>query len=753
MFSIAVKRATSTTANFQKISSKIFFRSLSSTSTSSSSSHLEKYPHIFQSAQFGNITVRNRIIMGSMHTGLEEGKIDQLAAFYAERAKGEVGIIVTGGISPNTAGQGLPGAAKLTTLEEVEHHKPITKAVHDNNGRIVMQILHTGRYAKTPALVAPSPIPAPINRITPRELTTEEVYQTIQDYANCAVLAQKAGYDGVEIMGSEGYLINQFLVRRTNHRTDEWGGDYNNRIRFPIEIVKATRQAVGPNFIIIYRLSMIDLVEDGSSFDEIKQLGTAIRDAGASIINTGIGWHETTIPTIATMVPRASYTTITQKIRKEITEIPFCTSNRINTPEVAEKVLSLGHADFISMARPLLADSQFIIKAKENRSNEINTCIGCNQACLDHIFAGRTVSCLVNPKAGHEHDLIIQPTTIKKSIAIVGGGPAGLAAAVTAAERGHDVTLYEKDHQLGGQFNIAKLIPGKEEFYETIRYFQTHLKKYGVKVHLNTEATVETLAGYDAVVLATGVYPRHIDLPIRAGTSKVKIVSYLDVLKHKASVGQSVAIIGAGGIGYDVGEYITETKSDSSEGEEGPLKNDISTERVKHYFDEWGIDNTLTHRGGLKQKEQHVRAPKPAKQVFLLQRKKKFGSSLGKTTGWIHRAQLKKRAVQEIGGVTYVEVNDEGLVIDVAGEQGKQRKTLPVDTIIICAGQVTRRDLFEPLKALNKPEVFLIGGSLEAAELDAKRAIDQGTRLAAKIEFAKTGEVFEGPDDYIDMHV
>jgi 2,4-dienoyl-CoA reductase (NADPH2) len=545
------------------LSRSVTFRGVRSLSSSVNN----KFSHIFQPATFGNITIPNRIIMGSMHTGMEEGKLDELATFYQERAKGGVGLIVTGGIAPNEQGLAAKKAAKMTLISESNDHKILTSTVHEQGGKIAMQILHAGRYGKHNGIVAPSAIRAPINRETPREMTHEEIQQTIMDYAHCASLAQNAGYDGVEIMGSEGYLLNQFLIERTNHRKDEWGGSFQNRIKFPLEIVKAVRKATGNNFIIIYRLSMIDLVEGGQTFDEIRQFALKIKDAGASIINTGIGWHEAQIPTIATCVPRATFSTVTRNLKKEIPDMYFCTSNRINTPEMIEKLIAEGYADFISMARPFLADPEFVVKAKENRAPEINTCIACNQACLDHIFEGRTASCLVNPYAGHERDLILTPVPAnrKQNIAVVGAGPSGLSCALTAAKRGHSVTLYERDSELGGQFNFAKLIPGKEEFFETIRYFDVQLKKYGVKIQLNTEATVKELEKYDSVVLSTGVHPRKVELPMKPGAeNKVKVYSYYDVLrnavKNPVPVGKSIAVVGAGGIGYDISTFLLEER-------------------------------------------------------------------------------------------------------------------------------------------------------------------------------------------------
>jgi 2,4-dienoyl-CoA reductase (NADPH2) len=721
------------------------------------------FPNIFNPMSFGNIEVKNRIIMGSMHTGLEEGKLEELALFYSQRARGEAGMIVTGGISPNIEGSLSPGAARMTTEKEAESHRLITSAVHNSGeSKICMQILHAGRYGKTKQLVAPSSIRSPINRLVPRELTTEEVYRTIDDYVKTASLAKHAGYDGVEIMGSEGYFINQFLVTRTNQRKDEFGGSYENRMRLPIEIVKRIRKEIGPNFIIIYRLSLLDLVEDGSSWEETQILANAIKEAGASIINTGIGWHEAPIPTIGTMVPRATFTLFTQRMKAAVPDIPFCTSNRINTPEMIETILSNNVADFVSMARPFLADPEFVLKSKEKRSNEINTCIACNQACLDHIFQGKTASCLVNPFAGHEKDLIFKPVSSpeqKRNIAVIGAGPAGLAFATTAAKRGHSVTLYEKDSIIGGQFNMAKFIPGKEEFFETLRYFSTQLSLNKVNLKLKTEATIDILTkenNYDAIVLATGVYPRDIQLPVK--TEKVKVYSYIDVLRHKVPVGDSVAVIGAGGIGYDVSEFIAELNHLPHP----PASDTLPVDEIIDYFHSWGIDPKVT-RGGLENPSVAASSvvksssassmpgwsPEKDKifnrKIYLLQRKPKFGVTLGKTTGWIHRLSLKKKDVQEMGGITrYIEVNDKGLVIEYNGET----KTLPVDTVIISAGQVVNRDLHDALVKSNKP-IFLIGGSYEALELDAKRAIDQGTRLACNIENAKSGDVFKAPDDKV----
>ncbi len=673
-----------------------------------------KYPHLLEPLDLGFTTLRNRSLMGSMHTGLEEtpNGFERMAAYFAERARGGVGLIVTGGIGPNVEGSVGPGAAKLTTQEEVDHHKIVTQAVHEAGGKICMQILHAGRYAYQPKLVAPSAIKAPINMFTPKELSTEEVDQQIDSYAECSALAQQAGYDGVEIMGSEGYFINQFIVSRTNKRTDKWGGDYATRIQMPAEVVRRVRARVGPNFIIIFRLSMLDLVEEGSTWDEVIQLAKVIEEAGATIINTGIGWHEARIPTIATMVPRAAFTKVTAKLKSEVS-IPLVTTNRINTPEIAEKVLAEGDADMVSMARPFLADADFVNKAAEDRADEINTCIACNQACLDHTFQLKLTSCLVNPRACHETELVYVKTNTPKRVAVVGAGPAGLAAATVAAERGHQVTLFDSADKIGGQFNIAKLIPGKEEFYETLRYFDVHLKKYGVEVKLNTRVDAETLQdqGFDEVFLATGVTPRTPDIP---GIDHPKVISYLDALLQRKPVGKKVAVVGAGGIGFDVSEFITH------EGESPSLN-------VDTFMREWGVDLGVTHRGGVEGVKAEVE-PSP-REVFLLQRKtSKVGKNLGKTTGWIHRSSLINKQVKMIPGCEYQSIDDAGLHLTVNGEP----QVLDVDTVIICAGQDPLRDLQAPLEAAGL-KVHLIGGADVAAELDAKRAINQGSRLAAEI--------------------
>ncbi|ENU34181.1 NADPH-dependent 2,4-dienoyl-CoA reductase [Acinetobacter parvus] len=672
---------------------------------------MSAYPHLLQPLDLGFTTLKNRVLMGSMHIGLEEAPqgYERMAAFYAERAKGGVSLIVTGGVSPNDDGVVFAHGTKLDTVEEAEKHKVITQAVHEAGGKIAMQILHTGRYSYQANNVAPSAIQAPINPIKPKALSSAEVQQTIDDFANCAKLAQYAGYDGVEIMGSEGYLINEFIAARTNHRDDEWGGSYENRIRFPIEIVKRTRASVGENFIIIYRLSMLDLVEGGSSLEEVVQLAKEIEKAGATIINTGIGWHEARIPTIATKVPRAAFTWVTEKLKGSVS-IPLITSNRINTPEMAEHVLASGHADMISMARPMLADADFVLKASEGRSDEINTCIGCNQACLDHIFSMKIATCLVNPRACYETELIFKETNAVKNIAVIGAGPAGLSFATYAASRGHKVKVFDSNNQIGGQFNIAKTIPGKEEFYETLRYFKRQIElQPNIELVLNHTVTYEELsqANYDEIVVATGVTPRQLQFE---GIDHPKVLSYIQVLKERVPVGKRVAIIGAGGIGFDTAEYL------SHEGESGSLN-------PQKFYDEWGIDTTYAHVGGLKQPE----LEKSEREIYLLQRKTAaVGAGLGKTTGWIHRTGLKHRDVKMIAGASYDKVDDQGLHITVDG----QTTVLEVDHVVICAGQESYTAMYEQLKADGK-NVHLIGGAKEAGELDAKRAIRQGAELAA----------------------
>jgi len=667
------------------------------------------YPHLLAPLDLGFTTLKNRVLMGSMHTGLEEvaNGHERMAAYFGERAKGGVGLIVTGGIGPNTEGGTHPNTKMLLTEDDIAGHRQITDSVHEHGGKICMQILHTGRYAYSPDQVAPSAIKSPINPFTPRALSNDEIYKQIDDFVFTSVQAQKAGYDGVEIMGSEGYFLNQFIAARTNQREDDWGGSYENRIRLPIEVVRRVREAVGEHFIIIFRLSMLDLVDGGSTAEEVIHLGKAVEKAGATIINTGIGWHEAQIPTIATKVPRAAFTWVTARFRKELS-VPVITSNRINTPEVAEEVLARGDADMVSMARPFLADPDFVIKAQENRADEINTCIGCNQACLDHVFGGVMTSCLVNPRACHETELHILATTNVKKIAVVGAGPAGLSAATTAASRGHQVTLFDSASEIGGQFNIAKQIPGKEEFFETLRYYGRQIELTGVDLQLNSRVTAEQLnnGGFDEVIIATGISPR---MPAIEGINHPKVMDYLDVIGAKKPVGQKVAIIGAGGIGFDTAEYITHSGESTSQ-------------NIPAFMKEWGIDMTLGSRSGT---EGITAQPEPSpREVYLLQRKStRVGKGLGKTTGWIHRAGLTMKGVRMMPGCDYSHIDDQGLHITV----GDDMQILDVDTIIICAGQDPLRELVD---GLNLPH-HLIGGADEAGELDAKRAINQGTRLAA----------------------
>jgi len=677
---------------------------------------MPSYPHLLAPLNLGFTTLANRVLMGSMHTGLEESPdgFNKLAAFYAARAKGGVGLIVTGGIAPNFAGRLEPRALQLSFPWQLSKHRIVTDAVHASGSKIALQILHAGRYAYHPLSVAPSRVKSPITPFRPRPLTRWGIQRTIGAYVRCAKLAQKAGYDGVEIMGSEGYLINQFVAPQTNFRHDEWGGSFLNRIRFPVAIVRRTREAVGPKFIIIYRLSMLDLVEGGSTWDEVVSLAQAVEAAGATIINTGIGWHEARIPTIATMVPRAAFAWVTRRLKGEV-KIPLITTNRINDPATAETLLARGDADMVSMARPFLADPDFVHKAALDRADEINTCIGCNQACLDQIFERQTATCLVNPYACRETELKLVPAAKKRKVAVVGAGPAGMACAVTAAERGHDVTLFDAAAEIGGQFNLARRIPGKEEFAETLRYFRTRLAKFGVKVELNRHVGAEDLRGFDEVILSTGIVPRRPPIP---GLEHPKVASYVEIVEGRKVAGKRVALIGAGGIGFDVAELLTAGEAADGHLSDGHGDNPA----IAAFRDEWGIDSAYARRGGLKPS----REDSSPRQLWLLQRKTaKVGEGLAKTTGWIRRTLLRRRGVTMLSGVEYVKIDDAGLHIVVDGKP----QVLDVDTVVICAGQDPRRELVAGLEAAGIAST-LIGGADVALELDAKRAIDQGTRVA-----------------------
>lgn len=682
---------------------------------------MNAYPNLLAPLDLGFTTLPNRVLMGSMHTGLEDGRkhFPAMAAFFAERARGGVGLIVTGGFAPNIAGWAKPFAGTLASSGAARRHKEVTDAVHAEGGRIALQILHTGRYAYHPLAVAPSRIQSPISPFAPRALSAAGIERQIRAFVRCAKLAREAGYDGVEVMGSEGYFINQFLVTHTNKRDDAWGGSYENRMRLAVEIVQRVREATGPDFILIYRLSMLDLIPDGSSWAEAVTLAKAVTAAGATILNTGIGWHEARVPTIATSVPRGAFAWVTQKMRRELRAagltIPLVTSNRINMPEVAEQILADGCADLVSLARPLLADAEFVAKARAGKRDEINTCIACNQACLDHTFQLKLASCLVNPRAGHETTLLIKPVATRKRYAVVGAGPAGLAAATTLAERGHEVHLYESSGEIGGQFNMARRIPGKEEFDETVRYFGRRLELTGVQLHLNTRATSEALAAqrFDAVVLATGVTPRDPKIP---GSDGANVLSYVDVLLHGKPVGERVAIVGAGGIGFDVAEFLVTPPGHSP------------TLNLQEWLAEWGVADPEQVRGGVVP----ARPAPPARRVTLLQRKAgKLGKGLGKTTGWIHRAALQMKRVEMIGGVNYERIGPQGLFVTY-GEKRQDGQLIECDTVVLCAGQEPQRELEAPLRAAGVA-VHRIGGADEAAELDAKRAIDQGTRLAARL--------------------
>ncbi|MEP3345091.1 MAG: NADPH-dependent 2,4-dienoyl-CoA reductase [Litoreibacter sp.] len=674
---------------------------------------MTNYPHLLAPLDLGFTTLKNRVLMGSMHTGLEETKDwNRIAEFYAERARGGVALMVTGGMAPNSEGGVFPGAAGLFSDDDINNHKIVTDRVHDAGGKIAMQILHAGRYAYGPECVSSSPIKSPISPFPPKELDEDGIEKQINDIATAAKRAKEAGYDGVEIMGSEGYFLNQFLVTHTNKREDRWGGSYENRMRLPIEVIKRVRAAIGADFIVIYRLSMIDLIPNGSTWDEVVLLAKEIEKAGATIINTGIGWHEARIPTIATSVPRRAFTWVTKKLMGEVS-IPIITSNRINTPDVGEDVLADGCADMVSMARPFLADPHFVAKAADGRGAEIAPCIACNQACLDHTFGGKMSTCLVNPKACFETELMVEPAGTAKTVAVVGAGPAGLSTALTAAERGHSVTLFDKANELGGQLNMAKQIPGKEEFYGLVDWYKTMVAKSSIKVRLETEANAAILEDFDEVIIATGVLPRDTKI---VGQDGPNVLSYIDVLRGGAEVGKRVAIIGAGGIGFDVAEYLT--------------TDDSPTVNLDEWMEEWGVTDPAAKRGGLSDKGPQ---PEPAvRDVTLLQRKpEKLGKRLGKTTGWIHRATLQMKGVKMVGGVNYERIDEQGLHVS-DGEARENPRVIEVDTIVMCAGQVPSRTLADELETAGRSP-HVIGGADVAAELDAKRAINQGTRLAASL--------------------
>jgi 2,4-dienoyl-CoA reductase (NADPH2) len=675
------------------------------------------YPNLLAPLDLGFTQLSNRVLMGSMHTGLEEerGGFTKLAAFYQARAKGGVGMIVTGGVSPNLRGRIEPFGSELSHFWQVNKHRQVTDAVHKYPTKICLQLLHTGRYAYHPFGVAPSKIKSPISPFTPKAMSERQIKSTIKDYAYATKLAAKAGYDGVEIMGSEGYLINQFACERTNKRNDQWGGSIENRMRLAIETIKAVRKAVGEKFIIIFRLSMLDLVEGGNSWEDVVTMAKAVEQAGATLINTGIGWHEARVPTIVTSVPRAAFTWVTERMKQEVS-IPLITTNRINTPDVAEKVLASGQADMVSMARPFLADENFVNKAAANKADEINTCIGCNQACLDHVFEQKRASCLVNPMACYETELVLEKTNKAKKLAVIGAGPSGLAFSVYATQRGHKVELFDKIGEIGGQFNVAKQVPGKEEFYETLRYFTKQLSLHDVKVHLNNEQSAEKLlaAGFDEVILATGIKPRKLTIDgLEEGFASNKVLTYLQVIKDKVIVGNKIAIIGAGGIGFDVATYLSE---------------ESLTNEPEAWLKNWGVDKSYQQGGALLNK-QDIPEHKPSRHITLIQRKtSKVGKGLGKTSGWVHRANLVKQGVDMVAGASYKAITDKGLIIEVDGKE----RLLEVDNIIICAGQEPNKDLQQALIDGGLP-VHLIGGASVASELDAKRAIRQAAELAVKI--------------------